>query len=306
MTNKDTLRSFSSRDTEQPSATAVPLIKTKKVAPRGATLRSVQRCLVRTPDRELVHDRHRVLDGLDDLADVEGLAQEPVEALGAEALGLVVGELAAHRDDLRELKVLVALDGLAHLARVDVAQVHLEEDNVRAELLGGDAGREAALGDLDLVLGLVLEDLLEHLDDVLLVVNDHDARLPGHQPVEGHAVLLHEADELVERDAAVLAAGDAVAVQRAAVEPLADSSRRDVADLGDLAGREDVFDFGGCAHRCILSLPRVPSAAGDTGYIDPPGESFRPRAQFLPRAAGGLGGRALSVVKVGGIESLNH
>ena len=120
---------------------------------------------------------------------------------------------------------------------------------MRAELLGGDAGGEAALGDLDFVLGLVLEDLLEHLDDVLLVVDDQDARAAGHQPVERHAVLLHEADELVERDPAVLAAGDAVAVQGAGVEPLADGPRGDVADLGDLAGRQDVFHLGGSAHR---------------------------------------------------------
>ena len=67
----------------------------------------------------------------------------------------------------------------------------------------------------------------------------------GHQAVERHAVLLHEADELVERDAAVLAAGDAVAVQGAGVEPLADGSRGDVADLGDFAGRQDVFHLLG-------------------------------------------------------------
>ena len=49
----------------------------------------------------------------------------------------------------------------------------------------------------------------------VVVVDDHDAGAAGHEPVEGHAVLLHETDELVERDAAVLAAGDPVAVEGA-------------------------------------------------------------------------------------------
>ena len=126
----------------------------------------------------------------------------------------LLGQLAAHGDHLGELKVGVLLHLLGDLRRVDVRQVHVQQDDVGAELLGGDAGGEPALGDLDLVLGLVLEDLLEHLDDVLLAVDDQDAGAAGHQPVERHPVMLHEPDELVERDAAVLAAGDAVAVQR--------------------------------------------------------------------------------------------
>ena len=122
------------------------------------------------------------------------------------------------------------------------------QDDVRAELIGGDAGGEPALGDLDFVLRLVFENFLEHFDDVLFVIDDEDARLSGHQTVQRHAVLLHEADELVQRNAAVLRAGNSVAVQRAGVEPLADGSRGDVADLGDFAGREDIFHLGCGAH----------------------------------------------------------
>src|SRR5688500_7095867 len=118
----------------------------------------------------LVHDRHRVLDRFDDLADVERLAEEAVEPAGDQTLGLVVGDLPAHRDHLRELKVGIVLHLAGGFAAVDVLQVHVHQDHVRAELLGGYAGGEPALGDFHLVLRLVLEDLLEHLDDVLLVV----------------------------------------------------------------------------------------------------------------------------------------
>src|ERR1700759_5678038 len=50
--------------------------------------------------RNLVHNRHRVLDRLDDLADVEGLLEEAIEAGGQESLALLFAELAAHGDDL--------------------------------------------------------------------------------------------------------------------------------------------------------------------------------------------------------------
>ena len=46
----------------------------------------------------------------------------------------------------------------------------------------------------------------------------------------------HEADQLVERDASILGAGDAVAAQLAGIEPFCDGSRGDAADLGDLPG----------------------------------------------------------------------
>ena len=57
---------------------------------------------------------------------------------------------------------------------------------MRAEFLGGDAGGESAFGDFDFVLRFVFENLLEHLDDVLLVIDDEDARLqPVIRPLSG-------------------------------------------------------------------------------------------------------------------------
>jgi len=51
----------------------------------------------------------------------------------------------------------------------------------------------------------------------------------------------HEGDKLRQGDASVSAAGDAVSAQPAAVEPLADGPRGDVADSGDVAGGEHGF-----------------------------------------------------------------
>src|SRR5690606_1333327 len=108
-----------------------------------------------------------------------------------------------------------------------------------------DAGSESALGNLDFVLGLIFEDLFEDLDDVLLVIDDHDAGAAGEQVVQRHAMQLHESDELVERDPPVFAARDAIPVQGARVEPFADGPWRDIADLGYLTGGENVFHFRG-------------------------------------------------------------
>ena len=61
------------------------------------------------------------------------------------------------------------------------------------------------------------------------------------QLAQGHAVFLEESDEMLAGDAAVLAAGDAVAAEPAGIEPFAHRPRRDLADLRDLAGGKHFF-----------------------------------------------------------------
>ena len=51
----------------------------------------------------------------------------------------------------------------------------------------------------------------------------------------------HESDQLVERNAAVLAPGDAVSSKLTAVEPLGDGPWGDIANLGNLAGSEHIL-----------------------------------------------------------------
>ena len=51
----------------------------------------------------------------------------------------------------------------------------------------------------------------------------------------------HKSDQLVERDAAVLAPGYAISPKLAAVEPLGDGPWGDIANLGDLAGGEHIL-----------------------------------------------------------------
>jgi hypothetical protein len=63
--------------------------------------------------------------------------------------------------------------------------------------------------------------------------------------------MLHETDELIERNPAVFAAGDSVPVQRAAVEPFTDGSGSDVTDFCHLAGGQYVFDL--CSAHGIFS-----------------------------------------------------
>src|SRR5207248_173765 len=119
----------------------------------------------------------------------------------------------------------------------------------------------------------VVEELLgadeQHLVPLLLL-----------QLAERHPVFLEEADELLPGDAAVLAAGDAVALEAAGVEPLRNRPGRDLTDLGHLSGCEHLF------HRETLRLnsldpcappggrpPSVACGAGPSGTLGTRGES---------------------------------
>ena len=95
------------------------------------------------------------------------------------------------------------------------------------EFFGGNAGGESASarGNLDVILGFVFQNFFQHFNDVLFAVDDQDSCAPGHEAVERHAVVLHESDQLIQRDSPVLAAGDAIAVQRTGVEPFAHAVR---------------------------------------------------------------------------------
>ena len=68
-----------------------------------------------------------------------------------------------------------------------------------------------------------------------------------------HAVFLEELDEMLAGDAAVLAAGDAVAAEPAGIEPFTHRPRRDLADLRDLAGGKDFFHGRHSSICCLLS-----------------------------------------------------
>ena len=51
----------------------------------------------------------------------------------------------------------------------------------------------------------------------------------------------HKSDQLVQRNATVLAPGDAISPKLAAVEPLGDRPWGDTANLGNLAGGEHIL-----------------------------------------------------------------
>src|SRR5262249_13013399 len=105
------------------------------------------------------------------------------------------------------------------------------------------------------------------------------------QLAQRHAVLFEEADEMLARDAAVLAAGDAVAAQPARIEPLAHRPGRDLADLRDLAGGKHLL-HGRHSLTCIAeSSPRPAVARGTAGRgagSRPLGRGGEPSGEFRP------------------------
>src|SRR6202035_2530305 len=108
--------------------------------------------------------------------------------------------------------------------------------------LGLDAGLEAAHGGLVAVVVVLRQQLLDAADEQRLGADNEDL-VPSLflQLAQRHAVLFEEADEVLAGDAAVLAAGDAIAPQPARIEPLAHRPRRDFTDFRDLAGGKHFF-----------------------------------------------------------------
>jgi len=78
---------------------------------------------------------------------------------------------------------------------------------------------------------------------------------PGSRSDVGMPCAFMKAQQLLDGDAAILAAGNAIAVELAAVEPLRHGAGRHVADAGDLTRRQYAFSLevdhsGFPPHRC--------------------------------------------------------
>lgn len=159
-------------------------------------------------------------DLLDDLADLEGLLEEAVEALTSELHGLSVCELAAHGDDPGDGEVFGLADGAGDPTGLIGSEVEIEEDDMGSEAFAFEPRREGGGGDGDLVAGLLGENLGEDVPDVLLIVSDEDAGPTRMDPVHGDVVVPHELEEVVEWDSAILGAGDAISLELAGIEPL--------------------------------------------------------------------------------------
>ena len=108
--------------------------------------------------------------------------------------------------------------------------------------LGLDAGFEAAVGHLVLVVFGLGQQFLNTFDEKLLGTDDQDLVPPLLLEFpQRHAVLLEEPDQVLAGDAAVLAAGDAVAAEPTGIEPFTHRARCDLTNLRDLAGGKDFF-----------------------------------------------------------------
>jgi hypothetical protein len=170
-----------------------------------------------------------------------GLLEEALEAHAPQAHRLAIGQLAAHRHDVRHRQLLGLPDELGDALAIQVREVQVEQEHMRLEALALEPGLEGARGDADFVVGLLGENLGERGGDFALVVGDQHAGAPGRDALHGNAMGPHELEQLAHGDAAVFRARDAVALQAARVEPLGDGSRGDIADLGDFTGGQHVF-----------------------------------------------------------------
>ena len=99
----------------------------------------------------------------------------------------------------------------AELPGVHFREGNVQEQDVGAEGPGQGPGLEEPAGGTDVVVVLVLQGLAQQFKKFLVRVHDQHACGPGFHALQGHAVGLHEADQLVQGDAAILASGNAVA-----------------------------------------------------------------------------------------------
>jgi hypothetical protein len=83
-------------------------------------------------------------------------------------------------------------------------------------------------------------------------------------------MLLHKTDELINGNAPVFAAGNAISAQSARIEPFAHGARGDIADFGDFAGGENVFYLAAHDHFLLFGTP------GTTRLFVPPLQPLRP------------------------------
>ncbi len=183
-----------------------------------------------------VHDGGGALDGVDHLSYCEWFSERSVETLAGEPGDLTVRETAAHADQPRSFEVALVLKKIAGPAEIVTAELQIHEHDMRAESLAFDACREwIACGANDIV-GLFTENAFKCAEYFRVAIDNEYAGVTRHQPVEGNAVLPHESGKGLHWNPPVLGAWDAVSLELAGVEPLADRACGDIADLGNFAG----------------------------------------------------------------------
>src|SRR3990172_12045509 len=148
-------------------------------------------------------------------------------------------------------QVVVGANVVADTCGVYVLGQEVNDKDVRREFLHDGAGLEIASNDPCFVAGLVLQVVGESGSGIAVAVNDEDAKLADGEGCGGDVVNLNKPNKLADGDSSILAAGNAIALELAVIEPLRDRARRDVADFGHFAGCQYVLAF---CHRDIPTL----------------------------------------------------
>ena len=181
----------------------------------------------------------------DEFFDVEGFFDEVVGAGAEEFVDFFLVDDARDDDDFHVFELGVVADGLADDVAVDVGEHVVEDHEVGGEFLGEHAGVVAGGGGFDVEAAVAVEDVDEEFDDFGVVVDDEDFAAAGVEVIQGDAIVFHEFDHGVARDAAELGAGDAETAEASGVEAADDGLLGDFADFCGFAGGVDFFDDGG-------------------------------------------------------------
>ena len=135
----------------------------------------------------------------------------------------------------------ITAEVLTDLLGIDPADRVVHHDAIGMEALGLNASLETAGRHLNLERLFDRQLLLEILDqDLILPDEQHLRHGLVFEVAQRHAVLFQELDQVLPRDAAILAARNAVALEPTRIEPFAHRAGSNFTDLGDLACCENL------------------------------------------------------------------
>src|SRR5579872_5636150 len=181
------------------------------------------------------------LDLFAEESEVERLLEDIVEAVLSELLGsgfIFAGQSHDQGGCVGFILTQVRCD----LDRLGSAQAQIDDDRVRVEAAGENAGLEAAIGHFELVIVVFGKKFLDPVVEQLFSADQQDL-VPFFffEFPQRHSVFLEETNELLAGDAAILAAGDTISLQTPGIEPLRYRAWGNLAHLGHLSGGEHLF-----------------------------------------------------------------
>ena len=162
----------------------------------------------------------------------QGLAQHCGKTLLKEGRAIRGGQRSSCRDHFHFVELHAAGEKLHELMRLDPGGIDVDQEQVRLHFLRQRTAFEDRFGNLHAKPAVCAERFAQQSPEVPIRLDDQHANLVPLDPVERQPMSLHESDQLLKRNSAILAPGDPITAQLAGIEPLGDRPRGHLAQPG--------------------------------------------------------------------------